>query len=264
VKIYHEAPISIFNAVQRLTDGDYALVHLFESNIIYFRMFKDAVINGREVILDNSIFELGESFDGDTYFNWIEKLQPSWYIIPDVLEDKQGTLDKMDNWLSKYKISSNIKSIGVIQGKSFDELAECYLKIAPRVDKIAISFDYSYYNESTKALNPINKYAAWMFGRQQLLEDLLADGIINTNKPHHLLGCALPQEFKAYKNYKWIDSVDTSNPVVHGINGVYYDEQNGLNEKISTKLIEYINEEVSNTQLGMIKYNIEKFREFCN
>jgi hypothetical protein len=113
-------------------------------------------------------------------------------------------------------------------------------------------------------LNPINKYAAWMFGRQQLLEDLLADGIINTNKPHHLLGCALPQEFKAYKNYKWIDSVDTSNPVVHGINGVHYDEQNGLNEKISTKLIEYINEEVSNTQLGMIKYNIEKFREFCN
>jgi hypothetical protein len=263
MKIYHEAPISIFNTVQRMTDGDYALVHLFESNLTYYRMFKDAVASGREVILDNSIFELGTSFDGETYFNWIEKLQPTWYIIPDVLEDKQGTLDKMDNWLSKYKGSSNIKSIGVIQGKTFDELAECYLKTAPRVDKVAISFDYSYYIESTKDINPTSKYAAWMFGRQALLEDLLSDGIIDTNKPHHLLGCALPQEFSAYKDYKWIDSVDTSNPVVHGLNGVQY-TSNGLDSKISTKLIEYMNEQVTDIQLGMVKYNIEKFREFCN
>jgi hypothetical protein len=263
VKIYHEAPISIFNAVQRMTDGDYALVHLFETNMLYYRQFKDAVINGREVILDNSIFELGESFDGDTYFRWIEKLHPTWFIIPDVLEDKQGTLDKMDAWLSRFVVSPDIKKIGVIQGKNFDELAECYLKIAPHVDKIAISFDYSYYVESTKKLNPVNKYAAWMFGRQQLLEDLLTDGIIDKTKPHHLLGCALPQEFKAYKNYSWIDSVDTSNPVVHGINGINYDEDNGLQDKVSTKLIEYINEEISNIQLGMVKYNIEKFRGFC-
>jgi hypothetical protein len=92
MKIAHEAPISIFPIVQRMTDYDYALVHLFESNMIYYRMFKDAVINGREVILDNSIFELGESFDGEVYFKWIEKLQPTWYIIPDILSGKQSIL----------------------------------------------------------------------------------------------------------------------------------------------------------------------------
>lgn len=262
MKIAHEAPISIFPTVQRMTDYDYALVHLFETNIYYYRMFKDAVINGREVILDNSIFELGTAFNGDAYFKWIETLHPSWYIIPDVLEDTLGTLRAMDKWLSKYKVSSKIKSIGVIQGKTFEQLVECYKDIAPRVDKVAISFDYSYYIESTKSLNPINKYAAWMFGRQRLINDLLDAGVIDTYKPHHLLGCALPQEFTAYKDYKWIDSVDTSNPIVHGLNGVAY-RPSGLDDKISTKLIEYMNEEVTDTQLEIITDNIKQFRKFC-
>ena len=260
MKIAHEAPISIFPTVQRMTDYDYALVHLFETDMIYYRQFKDAVINGREVVLDNSIFELGTAFNGEKYFNWIEKLQPTWYIIPDVLEDTLGTLRSMDNWLAKYKPAA--KAIGVVQGKTYHDIVACYKDIAPRVDKIAISFDYSYYIESTLNINPTSKYAAWMFGRQKLLSDLLNDGIIDTNKPHHLLGCSLPQEFSAYKDYKWIDSVDTSNPIVHGLNNVQYTDT-GLDGKISTKLIEYMNEDVSNIQLNVIKYNIEKFRNFC-
>ena len=102
-----------------------------------------------------------------------------------------------------------------------------------------------------------------MLGRQKLLSELLNDGIIDTNKPHHLLGCGLPQEFIAYKDYKWIDSVDTSNPVVHGLNGVQY-RPTGLDDKISTKLIEYMSEEVTDLQLEFIKGNIEQFRKFCN
>ena len=262
MKIAHEAPISIFPTVQRMTDVDYALVHLFETNMIYYRQFKDAVINGREVILDNSIFELGTAFNGDAYFNWIEKLQPTWYIIPDVLQDTLGTLRSMDKWLAKYNVTKS-KAIGVVQGRNYNELVECYKDIAPRVDKIAISFDYDYYIDSTKVLTPINKYSAWMFGRMKLLNDMLNDSIIDTNKPHHLLGCSLPQEFMAYKDYSWIDSVDTSNPIVHGLNGVAY-KPTGLDDKISTKLIEYMSEEVTDIQLDIIKDNIKQFREFCN
>lgn len=264
MKIAHEAPISIFPSVQRLTDYDYALVHLFESNPIYWNQFRDAVINGREVILDNSIFELGTAFDSDKYYGWINKLLPTWYIIPDVLEDCDGTLRNLDNWQSKYKFDgTGIKSIGVIQGKNYDEMVRCYKEVEPRVDKVAISFDYSYYVESTKNLEPMNKFAAWMFGRQKFISMMLSDGIINTSKPHHLLGCGLPQEFIAYRGYEWIDSVDTSNPIVHGINYVRYGT-NGLNNKISTKLIEYISENISVEQLKDIEHNIWMFRSFCN
>ena len=56
IKIAHESPKSIFNLVQKYTDYDYALVHLFEEDKEYLQYFKDAVAKGREVILDNSIF----------------------------------------------------------------------------------------------------------------------------------------------------------------------------------------------------------------
>jgi hypothetical protein len=264
MKIAHEAPISIFHWMQNHTDYDYALVHMFEESKEYYDCFERALSKGREVILDNSIFELGVAFDRDKYVHWINKLKPTWYIIPDVLEDTNGTIESFHKWNSLHgiKVNPNVKKIGVIQGKTFNEIVECYKTIAPNVDKVAISFDFSYYTESTKSLDPINKYAGWMFGRQRLLKDLLDAGIIDTNKPHHLLGCALPQEFSAYKNYKWIDSVDTSNPVVHGINRVRYSDH-GLNEKISTKLIDYMFETLNYDQLSDVEYNVNNFRKFC-
>ena len=263
MKIAHEAPLSIFPFVQRITDYDYALVHLFESNMIYYRAFKDAVINGREVILDNSIFELGTAFDNDAYYKWINMLQPTWFIIPDVLEDAQGTMNKMAHWFSKYPTQGKIKTIGVIQGKTYEEIVECYKFVEPKVDKVAISFDYSYYINSISDDITTNKYEKYMFGRIKLINQLAEDGIINFKKPHHLLGCALPQEFISYKGMKWVDSVDTSNPVVHGINGIRYSPE-GLKDKISTKLIEYMNASISDRQLEDIKYNVEAFRKFAN
>ena len=53
-----------------------------------------------------------------------------------------------------------------------------------------------------------------MFGRIRMINRLLSDGIIDTTKPHHLLGCSLPQEFKAYRDLRWIHTIDTSNPVL--------------------------------------------------
>ena len=61
IKNFHEAPKSLFKHVQAVTSGDYALVHLFEEDPEYLQLFEEAVKSGREVILDNSIFELGEA-----------------------------------------------------------------------------------------------------------------------------------------------------------------------------------------------------------
>ena len=104
-----------------------------------------------------------------------------------------------------------------------------------------------------------------MLGRVKLLGDLLRDGVINKDKKHHLLGCGLPQEFQFYKHsdYDWIYSLDTSNPVVHGIKGISYKDQ-GLWSKESQKLFELINSDITTDQLGLIKNNIQKYRRFTN
>ena len=260
IKIAHESPKSIFEEIQKYTDYDYALVHLFEEDKEYLLQFKEAIKKGREVILDNSIFELEEAFNPDKFIHWINELRPTWYIVPDALEDTNKTIVQMKSWNNKYADVAYGKKIGVVQGKTYEEIVECYefLDKESGVDMIAISFDYSYY---TKSVPHPNKYVSWMIGRVKLLGDLVRDGIINEKKPHHLLGCGLPQEFAFYAHYPWIYSLDTSNPIVHGIKGIKYN-CDGLWSKESQKLFELINEEVED--LNIILGNVYKFRWFTN
>ena len=264
IKVAHESPKDIFNEVQSLTDYDYALVHLFEEDPIYLDQFKKAIANGREVILDNSIFELEEAFDAVKFDKWVNEIKPTWYIVPDALEQSQKTVDQMEDWNNKGLGYKGSGKIGVVQGKTYDEIVDCYnyMNKEADVDMIAISFDYSYY---TKSCPHANKYVSWMLGRVKLLGDLLRDGVINKDKPHHLLGCGLPQEFSFYKHsdYDWIYSLDTSNPVVHGIKGISYGSD-GLWSKERQKLHELINSEISIDQLNTIKNNIQKFKWFTN
>ena len=264
IKIAHEAPKSIFEEMQRFTDYDYALVHLFEEDEEYLKQFKKSISKGREVILDNSIFELEEAFDANKFNKWVNEIKPSWYIVPDALEDYRKTIDQMEDWNNKGLGYKGSGKIGVVQGKTYNEIVDCYnyMNKEADVDMIAISFDYSYYTQSVP--HP-NKYVSWMLGRVKLLGDLLRDGVINKNKPHHLLGCGLPQEFAFYKHldFEWLYSLDTSNPVVHGIKGIGY-KSDGLWSKESQKLFELINSDISIEQLNTIKNNVQKFRWYAN
>ena len=177
IKIAHESPKSIFEEVQRFTDYDYALVHLFEEDEEYWNQFKQAALKGREIILDNSIFELEEAFDADKFNHWVNKLKPTWYIVPDALEDAYETIAKMEDWNNKGLGYLGSGKIGVVQGKTYDEIVDCYnfMNKDAGVDMIAISFDYSYYSDSVPHAN---KYVSWMLGRVKLLGDLLKDGVI--------------------------------------------------------------------------------------
>lgn len=259
-KIAHEAPISIFNAVQEATDYDYALVHLFEENEEYLDKFMKAKQSNREIILDNSIFELGEAFSADKFYPWIEQLLPTWYIIPDALENAEKTVKNVKEW----RHVAGCQSIGVVQGKNYEEIKWCYQEIEPLVDMVAISFDYSFFvNEDLNGILP-TKYHHYMYGRDALIHTLMHEDVINQNKPHHLLGCGLPQEFDSYTDLNWIYSIDTSNPVVAGLKGIRYKGKAGLEDKPTQKLYTMINERVGKDTLQLITYNIECFRAIVN
>lgn len=261
IKRFHEAPKSIFETVQSMTDGDYALVNLFAEDEAYFKLFQKAVRMGREVILDNGVFELGAAWDADEFATWVEKLQPTYYIVPDVLENGEATIESFFNFTKNYSGLPG-KIIGVVQGKNMHEFIKCYKAIEPYCDKVGISFDCSWYREG---VNSSNKWEQLAGGRLKTLIHMDEAGIINRNKPHHLLGVSLPQEMQHYNLYgwKWIDSVDTSNPVVHGLKRVAY-SSDGLRDKETQKLYTLINAEVDTNQLDTIVHNIEVFRRFCN
>ena len=79
----------------------------------------------------------------------------------------------------------------------------------------------------------------------------------------------LPQEVRYYthtgnrERFNWIYSIDTSNPVVHGLKGICYTEH-GLDSKESQKLYTMINSAVDSQQLLNVLHNIEVFRRFCD
>lgn len=265
IKIAHEAPISILKSMQSMTDYDYALVHLFESHQEYYDYFYDARHNKhRDVLLDNSIFELGTAFDGEKFAEWIVKLQPSYYILPDVLEDSDGTIGNFISFSSMYKDLPCLK-IGTVQGRTFSELVDCYRFMSEHADMIAISFDLSYYQVSSMGNGKLQRQCN---GRYKFICDLIAADVWNKDKPHHLLGCSLAKEFSMYRKNSYlfdsIYSVDTSNPVVAGIKGLLYNGEFGLETKPSQKLFELIEHNVSPEEMKRIEYNVKCFKQIAN
>ena len=266
IKISHESPLSMLEISRTYNDYDYCLVHLLEDYPEYYKFFVDSLNMGRHVLLDNSIFELGTAFDHKKYAQWIQKLQPTEFIVPDVLEDCQGTIDSAKKCLwHDWDFVNNSKVIGVVQGKTYGELVKCYVTLDQEigVDKLAISFDYSYY---LKVFPHPNKWVSYMMGRVMTLNQLMNDGVINKDKPHHLLGCAHPREFSFYQGpeYNWIETLDTSSPIVHGIKRIRYTDVIGSWKKESTKLVDLLDAVPDEIQERIIANNLVEFRNYVN
>ena len=260
VKLTHEAPLSIMNDLRYVSDYDYALVHLFETNNKYFEFFKNSLTLDREVYLDNSLFELGKAFDTKEYAKWIEKLQPTYYILPDVFQDNTGTVNESLKFAKEYR-SLPGKTIAVCQGSSFIEQLRCYNDLASNdlIDMIAIPFRTPHHE-----LN-VNDFAGEIYckaeARRQWIMRMEYYGNINKDKPHHLLGCHLPQEFSHYEGIdtSWITSIDTSNPVAHAMKDYRY-ESWGLSLKDEAKVAENMDLSKSEINMDLVYYNIEEFK----
>ena len=264
--IFHEAPNAIFRNVQEMTDGDYCLVHLMDENEAYRDLFLESANYGNHIMLDNSIFELGEAYDSERYYFWVNTLRPEYFIVPDVLNDGAKTVERLNAWFDKYETPEHTKPMAVVQGSTYEELIDTYRKIAydDRVGKVGLSFDSTCYLDNAGLTVPtLTKEAAYLRGRSKFIAHLEESGIVNREKPHHLLGCSLPQEMYFYRNLDWVESVDTSSPVVNGLLNIKYSIL-GLESKPSVKLFTLIDNEVTEEQWQIIRYNIMMFRNFCN
>ena len=116
--VSHESPICFLERSRAYNDYDYALVHLFETSPEYYSFFKVSKTLGREVLLDNSIFELGKAFDPKKFAKYVEELEPTYYVIPDVLEDCRQTVSSFHKFRMDYAGLPGLK-IGVVQGKTY-------------------------------------------------------------------------------------------------------------------------------------------------
>jgi type VI protein secretion system component Hcp len=94
----------------------------------------------------------------------------------------------------------------------------------------------------------------------EFIRRLVESGTIRKTYYHHLLGCSLPQEFMSYKDWKFIKSVDTSNPILVGAEGKRYTDS-GLTWKPKEKLEHYFEMNLED-KVKDIKFNVEMFKSF--
>ena len=232
--ISHEVPLSLFEESQNFNDYDYCLIHLTEESDEYLKYFQKALRLGRRVIIDNSVFELGEAFDIDHFANSllsvIKDISPVQsarlvtYVIPDVLYKGKETVNKVLEWNDKFPYGGNPlqrtpipgKRMAVAQGSSYQELTWCFGKIHDKVDIVGISFNCLAFTEVFERLLPESKLPTvlkWSAGRlaylvklAKLYKDPPNVSVLYKKAPLHLLGCGTPQEMYYIFNYskKWM------------------------------------------------------------
>ena len=258
IKVSHELPNNMLHMSKEINDYEYCLPHLLDWSEDYKNHFIQAKKDGRYIVMDNSLHELGKAYAEDRLRHWIYVLEPNEFIVPDVWQDKTATLVNAKYWMNGYELPENTTKVAVVQAKEYYEAIECYSILQMQgYKKIAFSYGADWYADEFPHPNPL---VGKMMGRIMVVSKMYKSGVISKSDRVHLLGCALPQEFGYYADFPFIESIDTSNPIIHGLQGVKYNSL-GLLTKSSTK-IDQIEEEITTERLYDINHNLSRFKHF--
>ena len=257
IKISHEVPFCLLEKSREFNSYDYMLPHLMDENEEYRNFFYESKKMGRYIVMDNSLHELGEAYNTERLIHWIDEIKPNEFIVPDVWEDYTASVVNARHW-SKAILPEGVEMVAVVQAKSLHEAILCtqtYKDLGYK--KIAYSYGASYYHDL--APHPDKDFGK-AIGRYMVINSLIETKVLSQNDRVHLLGTANPIEFGLYKNINCIESIDTSNPVMAGIEKRVY-HQLGISPKPVANMNKYqdVSEDFIETEL--IEYNIRKFRE---
>jgi hypothetical protein len=259
MKISHELPLSLMHNAYKWNDYDYCLPHLIDKYDQYRIFFQKSRLDKRFIIMDNGLFE-GVDHTITDLLEKINLIRPDIFIVPDAWNDSTTTIRSAKHWMINY--SDKLKEIdvnlmAVCQGKTIGELISTYQTL------VDLGYKHIAFNHSSTAYQELgydNPLKNQMYGRMEFIRKLVEKKTIRETYYHHLLGCSLPQEVIAYYDWKFIKSVDTSNPVLVGAEGVRY-EDGGIDWKPKEKLAYYFEKDLSERKEDII-FNIQKFKEY--
>ena len=262
MKISHELPLSLMHYGYEFNDYDYCLPIFLDRYEQYRLYFQKAKLDKRFIIMDNSLFE-GYTHTTEDLLSKINLIRPNIFIVPDAWNDSAATLRNAKEWITNHKpnLPEEVELMAVCQGKNLHELTTTYQTLLD-LGYRHIAFNHSSiaYQEMYSTIGSRKPLHASMYGRMGFIRHLVQTNTINKNVYHHLLGASLPQEYMCYKDWDFIKSGDTSNPILVGAEGIRYDE-NGIDWKPKEKLEFYFEEDLSG-KIEDIIFNVNKFKQF--
>ena len=214
---------------------------------------------GSFIICDNGLFE-GVLHTTEDLLEKINLVRPNIFIVPDAWNDSTTTLRNAKSWMINHKpnLPEGVNLMAVCQGSDMGELITTYQTL------VDLGYTHIAFNHSSIAYQyeyeGMDHLKAAMYGRMEFIRRLVASNTIRKSHYHHLLGCSLPQEFMSYKDWAFVRSVDTSNPILVGAEGKRYTDS-GLTWKPKEKL-EYYFEMNLEDKVEDIKFNVNMFKSF--
>ncbi len=255
--ISHEVPKCLLNESLNWNSYQYSLPHLLESDEEYRNFFLKCKEDGREIYLDNSLHELGVSLNDDILLKWLNILKPSTFFVPDVWENQLDTIANSYRWIKYHNIPEETTLTAVIQATSLKEAGECYKAFKNMgYKKFAFSYGASYYNELF--LHP-NVNIGKALGRVNAISILKHMNIIEDTDRIHLLGCSVPGEMIFYKGMPFIESVDSSNPIMAALDGIYY--SNGFHDKPKANMNNSFYIDIDKIDMYALEHNVNAFKQ---
>jgi len=255
MKISHEVPICLLEDSLDFNDYQYCLPHLLDQDEDYKNYFDKVKQQGIYIIMDNSLHELGVAYDKSRLIHWINELKPNEFIVPDVWQDTTQSIVNARFW-AQIELPKEVTKVAVVQAQNFLDAMLCYQTYRDLgYKKIAFSYGAEYYLDHS---NHPNKNLAKALGRIEVIGRMYSMGLIQPNDRVHLLGCQVPQEFSWYKDAGFIETIDTSNPIMATLDGIQYG-RNGLLDKPKSNM----NDNFYTTELdyNLLDWNLRMFRK---
>ena len=257
VKISHEVPFCLLEQSRKFNDYDYCLPHLMDESEEYRNFFYESKKMGRYIVMDNSLHELGTAYNTERLMHWIEEIKPNEFIVPDVWEDYAASIRNAKQW-AKVQLPEGVTKVAVVQAKSTYTAGLCVQAYRDfGYKKIAFSYGAEYYHELCP--HP-NKDLGKAVGRYMVISQLYNTKTLLPNDRVHLLGTASPIEFGMYKNMPFVESIDTSNPIMAAIGEMTYTKM-GLYQKPLANMNKYQDVSIDFVNEDLVEYNVEMFRQ---
>jgi hypothetical protein len=263
ILISHESPLCLLQESLNYNHYQYILPYFYQR----YPKYKEFMDNYKGMkILDNGLFE-GEVPTIQELINLIKETNSTIFIPQDEWDDPILTLKNAKYWMNLNKsgvLSEDLNLMVVLQGKSYGEIETLYQQCVDLGYKY-FAFNHSsiaYQNEVKGTLSPTTKSKV---GRVEIIRRLWNRNIIKGHHWIHLLGASDITEFSYYNQVLpgIIRSIDTSNPIIKGIEEGLYTEDN-MKTKSSNKMENYFDKELDTNSKDCILENIKTFKLIVN
>jgi hypothetical protein len=184
------------------------------ANLDYRRFYRTQAEMGAFLILDNGVFDLGQSISVEDLRRAATMIKAHEIVLPDVINDGAATVSSSSRAAREYhRLADSVRLCAVVQGATNSDWLHCYESFckAKYVDSIALPSPKHDGHLTGVAFSRL--VATQYLEKQEMIQSRITYRLLGLGDSGHL-------ELKEQRRHEWLQTVDSSSPVVLGALGI--------------------------------------------